>query len=193
MRASACFPWGAKGLRSAQTEVQAALLSHLSSTHGDLDTGHPGGRGGREGRACPCHSNMEIQGQALTLTPGRSDQSVGWGHRPVARRGHYSLRSGGICIEVWRPERHAIGLGAPSIPVVSQSVMNPASMRDYRAGSNPVRGRCKRLGVFDLASLSTRRRAAILSVAYRCGQARGTLHMKLLNASKLPRTAKIAG
>lgn len=58
-------------------------------------------------------------------------------------------------------------------------VTDPVSALDIGTGSDPVRGRYERLGVFVSVSLSTRRRAAILSVAYQCGQARGTLNMKL--------------
>ena len=57
----------------------------------------------KEGRACPC-SSMGMEGsrtssKADTRSVGRS---VGWGQWPNTRRGSYSLRSGGICVKIWR-------------------------------------------------------------------------------------------
>ena len=138
------------------------------------------GKRGRAGLALVTPNGfMEIQRQADDdeRPVGRSVSRLG-PYRPIARRGHYSLRSGGICVEL-RQLKTAVGLGAPSIPRhCCSSVTDPGSTLDNRTGSNPVRGPCEGLGVFVLVSLSTRRRAAILSVTYLCGQARGKLNMK---------------
>lgn len=118
-----------------------ALLSDFGSTQVQRDTERPGGREGREGRACPCTPCCftEVQRQALDdkRPVGRSVGRLG-PYRPIARRGHYSLRSGGICVKLWRlksccrswrsfDSRHCCPGDGPSVP---RSTKEPALTRE---------------------------------------------------------------
>lgn len=150
---------------------------------------------GREWRA---------RGQGLPLYSTKGDSKTSRDTRSVRSVGRLRLKAHSSAGTLLTPQRRHMR-GTPAAESCFRSwrsfnsrrllipVMDPDSTLDIGTGSNPVRGPCQGLGVFILMSLSTCHRAAILLVAYRCGQARGTLNMKLLNASKLPRTAKIAG
>lgn len=141
----------------------------------------PGREGRARGQGLPLYSKqlLEVQGQAKA-TPGRSDRLVGWRLKePEAWRGNYSLRSGGMCMELWHPERLLKVLALLRFRRLLDPVTDPVSMRDVGTGSNPVRGRCERLGVFDCASCDTPQVCRPAGLAYRCGQAGGTLDMKL--------------
>jgi hypothetical protein len=141
----------------------------------------PGREERERGQGLPLYSKrlLEVQGQAKA-TPGQSDRLVGWELKELkAWRGRYSLRSGGMCMELWHPKRLLKVLALLRFRRLLDPVTDPVSMRDVRTGSNPVRGRCERLGVFDCASLDTPQVCHPAGLAYRCGQARGTLDMKL--------------
>lgn len=141
----------------------------------------PGREGRERGQGLPLYSKrlLEVQGQAKA-TPGRSDRLVGWELKELkAWRGRYSLRSGGMCMELWHPERLLKVLALLRFRRLLDPVTDPVSMRDIGTGSNPVRGRCERLGVFGFASLDTPQVCHPAGLAYRCGQAGGTLGMKL--------------
>lgn len=142
----------------------------------------PGREERARGQGLPLYSKrlLEVQGQAKA-TPGRSDRLVGWELEELkAWRGRYSLRSGGMCMELWQPERLLKVLALLRFRRLLDPVTDPVSMRDGRTGSNPVRGRCERLGVFGCASFDTPQVCHPAGLAYRCGQAGGTLDMKLL-------------
>lgn len=96
-------------------------------------------------------------------------------------------------MELWQPKRLLKVLALLRFRRLLDPVTDPVSMRDLGTGSNPVRGRDKRLGVFDCASLDTPQVCHPAGLAYRCGQARGTLVMKLFRTSKLPRAANTSG
>jgi hypothetical protein len=141
----------------------------------------PGREERERGQGLPLYSKrlLEVQGQAKA-TPGQSDRLVGWRLKePKAWRGRYSLRSGGMCMELWHPKRLLKVLALLRSRRLLDPVTDPVSMRDVGTGSNPVRGRYERLGVFGCASFDTPQVCHPAGLAYRCGQAGGTLDMKL--------------
>jgi hypothetical protein len=99
-----------------------------------------GEEGERAGLALvtPCWFT-KVQRQALDdkRPVGRSVGRLG-PYRPIARRGHYSLRSGGICVELWQlknscyrswrsfDSRHCCPGDGPSVP---RSTKEPALTR----------------------------------------------------------------